>query len=79
MRAAAKKNSVEDQVLGIVRFTWARDTFGRAIEKTKKREKVEKVENGVKWQSLFSTDVTFPKEKIHIPPWDATVAFTVWR
>ena len=27
MRAATKKNSVEADVLGVVRFTWARDTF----------------------------------------------------
>ena len=79
MRAAAKKNSVEAEFIEIVRFTWARDTFGIAIEKTKKTKKVEKVENGVKSQSLLSTDVTFPIEKVHIPPWDATVAFTVWR
>ena len=79
MRAAAKKKSVEDEFIEIVRFTWARDTFVIAIEKTKKTKKVEKVENGVKSQSLLSTVVTFPIEKVHIQPWDATLAFTAWR
>ena len=35
MRAATNKFSVEDDVLGIARFTWARDTFFLTIAKTK--------------------------------------------
>ena len=35
MRAAMKKNSINDEFLGVVRFTNARDTFFLTIAKTK--------------------------------------------
>ena len=54
MRTAAKKKSVEAEFIELVRFTWARDTFVIAIEKTKKTKKMEKVENEVKSQSQLS-------------------------
>ena len=76
MRAVTKKKSVEADILGIVRFTWARDTFFLAMKKRRRKEKREKVKNRVKSQSRISIDVTFPKEKVHIAPWGATVAVT---
>ena len=49
------------------------------MQKLKRKDKREKVEHMVKSQSRISIDVTFPMEKVHIPPWDATVAVTAWR
>ena len=46
------------------------------MQKRNRKDKIEKVENGVKSHSRISIDVTFPKEKVHIAPWDATVAVT---
>ena len=48
-------------------------------QKRKRKDMREKVENRFLWQRRISIDVTFPKEKVHIPPWDATVAVTVLR
>ena len=79
MRAATKKISVEEDALGFVRSTWARDTFFLTVQKRNRKDKREKVENRVKSQSRISIDVNSPKEKVHIPPWDATVAVTVLR
>ena len=79
MRAATKKNSVEADVLGVVRFTWARDTFFLTMQKRKRKGKREKVENRVKSKSCISIDATFPSGKMHIPPCAGTVAVTVLR
>ena len=49
------------------------------MQKRKRKDKKEKVEDWVKSQSRISIDVTFPTEKVHIPPWDATVAVTASR
>ena len=68
MRAATKKISVEEDVLGIVRFTSARDTFFLTIGKAKQEGQERKSRNRVKSQSRISIDVTFHKEKVHIPP-----------
>ena len=66
--AVKKKNSVEAYVLGIVRFTQARDTFLPTTKKRRRTVKREKDENWVKSQSRISIDVTFLKEKVHIAP-----------
>ena len=44
-----------------------------------KNEEDEK--SGKSWKrcQVAKPVVTFPIEKVHIHPWDATVAFTVWR
>ena len=51
------------------------------LKKPKKegQERNEKVENGVQSQGRIPIDVTLPKEKVHIPRWDATVAVIVLR
>ena len=46
-------------------------------QKRKRKDMREKVENRVLSQRRISIDVTFPKEKVHIPAWDATVAIIV--
>ena len=79
MRAVTKKGSIEAEILGVVRFTRARDTFFLTMQKRNRKDKREKIENRVKSQSRISIDGTFPKEKVHIPPWDATVAVAAWR
>ena len=48
-------------------------------QKRKRKDMREKVENSFIWQRRISIDVTFPKEKVHVPPWDVTVAVTAWR
>ena len=67
---------MEADVLGIVRFMQARDTFFLTMKKRRRNDKREKGLNRVKSQSRISIDVTFSKEKVHIAPWDATVAVT---
>ena len=60
-----KKNSVEAHVLGIVRFTQARDTFLPTTKKRRRTVKRKKDKNRVKSQCRISIDVTFLKEKVH--------------
>ncbi len=76
MRAVTKKKSAEAEILGVVRFTWARDTFFLTVRKRRRKEKREKVKNSVKSQSCISINATFPIEKVHFAPWDANVAET---
>ena len=53
--------------------------FGQRCKNEKGKDKREKVEKRVNPKSRISIDVTFPKEIVHIPPWDATAAVTAWR
>ena len=74
-----KKNSVEAYVLGIVRFTQARDTFLPTTKKRRRTVKRKKDKNRVKPHRPLSIDVTFLKGKVHFAHWDATSAVTASR
>ena len=76
MRAVTKKKSAEAEILGVVRFTRARDTFFQTTQKRRRKEKREIVKTSVKSQSRISINATFPMEKVHFAPWDANVAET---